>query len=58
MRTIDEEILGSGNGNLHITNFFVAVDTGEQKLHALLDRDGWVDLQLIVTEVCAEHGWV
>ena len=55
---VDEEIAGCGNSNLHVTDFFVAVDDGEQKLTTLLDRNGWVELQLVVTEICDEHGWL
>lgn len=55
---IDEEIRGEGTYDIHVTHEYVEVDDGLNRRRVLLDEDGWMELQAVVTEVCAYYGWI
>ena len=55
---VDEEIRGAGSYDIHVTDIYVEVNNGTNRFRAILDKEGWLELQLVVTEVCAENGWL
>lgn len=55
---IEEEIRGTASYDVVVTERYVELSNGTNRFRAFLDEDGWQELQMVVTEVCVQHGLV